>query len=105
MSRAQIRHISENQNIFQSTATQITYLARNCEGNYNEILQKISDLSATWQEIDSQIYLERIGSFREEFDKMKAEIDHYVHFLIQIATVYDYVQLEMRNPARQQVGS
>ena len=88
------RQIQVNTADLRRTASQITELARQYEGLYKEVLGKLSNMSATWQGIDSQTYRDKVESFRGEFVKMKAELDKYAEYLVRTAVDYDRIQIE-----------
>ena len=88
----------------RSTSTQVTELAKQYEGLYKEVLTKLSDMSTTWQEIDSQTYRDKVESFRSEFVKMKTELDKYAEFLIRTATDYEKTQAEAVERAKALIG-
>ena len=101
---AQARNIQVATGELRTTAAQLKQLASDYDGLYKEVLGKISDMSATWQEIDSQTYRDKVESFRAEFEKMKAEIERYSDFLIQSAADYEAAQDEAVRQAQSLIG-
>ena len=89
---AQTRNIAVDTGDLRSTAAQLTTLASDYDGLYKEVLGKIGDMSASWAEIDSQTYREQVEGFRDDFEKMKTEIDRYADFLIKSANAYEQTQ-------------
>lgn len=101
---AQARNIQVATGDLRNTASQLTQLAKDYDGLYKEVLGKISDMSSTWQEIDSQTYRDKTESFRGEFAKMKEEIDRYAEFLIKSAADYEAAQDEAVRQAKSLIG-
>ncbi|MDR0852350.1 MAG: WXG100 family type VII secretion target [Clostridiales Family XIII bacterium] len=89
---AQSRKIVVDTGDLRSTAQQLTQLATDYDGLYKEVLGKISDMSAQWEEIDSSTYRQQVEGFRDDFEKMKQEIDRYAEFLIKSAASYEQAQ-------------
>jgi len=88
----------------RSTAAQVKELAKQYDGLYKDVLRKLSDMSSTWQGIDSQTYREKVESFRSEFVKMKTELDKYAEYLVQTATDYEKIQNEAVDRAKTLIG-
>ncbi len=84
----------------RSTARQLTQLATDYDALYKEVLAKISETSAKWQGVDSEAFREQVEGFRDDFQKMKQEIDDYATFLLQSADAYEKQQEETRQKAK-----
>jgi len=84
----------------RNTSAQITELAGEYKTLYEEVLGKIQDMNATWQFEDFSAYRDEAESFREDFVKMKQEMDRYAEFLITTAAAYEKVQDEAVNEAK-----
>jgi len=86
------RTIKVDSGELRNTSAQITQLASEYQTLYQEVLGKVQDMNATWQFDDFTAYKDEAESFREDFAKMKQEMDRYADFLIQSAAAYENVQ-------------
>ena len=84
----------------RSTARQLTQLADDYDALYKEVLGKMSETSATWQGLDSEAFREQVEGFRDDFQKMKEEINDYAAFPLQSADAYERRQEETRQEAK-----
>ncbi|MDR3310789.1 MAG: WXG100 family type VII secretion target [Oscillospiraceae bacterium] len=76
----------------RSASSAITTLAGEYEALYKDMYAKMSDMKSTWTGIDINEYITQIEGFRDDFQKMKTEMDHYADHLTQSAIAYEKAQ-------------
>ena len=102
MSQSEIIYVEPEK--LRIAAKQITQLAEDYNIRYNEVLNRISEIQVDYQGIDSRTFLEKVSGFRNEFTKMKAEIDLYAEHLIQTAKEHEEaIRINLEN-AKKLIG-
>ena len=94
------RTIKADTGNMRNVSGQITSLATDYQTLYQEVLSKVQDMNATWQHDDFTAYRDEAESFREDFVKMKQEMDRYAEFLITSAAAYETAQNEAVSEAK-----
>ena len=94
------RVIAADTGNMRSVSSQITQLANEYETLYKEVLGKVQDMNATWKHDDFTAYRDEAESFREDFVKMRNEMDRYADFLITSAAAYEKAQNEAVSEAQ-----
>ncbi len=87
----------------RSLATEIEGLANDYKDIYNNQLYNTvaENVKKAWSGKDSQMVLERLEGFHNDFNNMYKVLDQYAKHLRRAAEIYDKQQEELTNRANQ----
>lgn len=75
-----------------TAAKDIDTLSGNYDGKVNEFYKLVEDLKSTWAGADNDAFSKKMEEFRDDFTKLKEEMDQYAQHLRNAAANYRNTQ-------------
>lgn len=88
----------------RTAATKIEGLVTDYEGLYKALYEKTNSLVSTWSGKDNVAFVERIGGFKDDFEKMAKLMRDYADFLVKSADAYEETQTAVVTSANKLVN-
>jgi WXG100 family type VII secretion target len=88
----------------ESTAGRIESLAADYKTQYNQLYSETNAMASTWSGKDNVAFVNQIGGFKDDFEKMHALMLNYADFLRKSAKAYRDTQDTVVSEARKLVN-
>lgn len=98
------RTIQVTPEMLETTAGKIEGLAADYKTQYEQLYSETNAMASTWNGKDNIAYVDQIGGFKDDFEKMHSLMLEYADFLRKSAKAYRDTQDNVVSQARKLVN-